>query len=910
MIIHYSPLYDGEIFVNSQTPLMGVSYVGTQGLLRFLQLRAGVHREVKSPVEREAEYMLAMRGCVNGTTFAKAFAVDALGVAGRLLQWRDRLLMAGWNGECTDATHKKLAALSLFEKEFGGNGMPDCWQEICRLYENGKILDDSVGCVVVECPLCEVPLLVKRTLNAIRDNGTIVVYEAAADDALVYDAANVKVVEFDDLSEAYEWIAQVKSLPQDTVVVNRDNALLNHILYSWNRPLVQSTVCGSNPQLLQLFKLGISIFSRPLNVANLISYLQLPISPIPSGLRYKLAKVLIDEAGFGDKELCDDGVKRDSWERAIDEFDFVNKKGKDSRAEKMAFLAPVRSDYSAGVKKCELVAYLAALKDWAKGKCADKDAPAEIVSQLHEMRTFIASLETSLESFGDVCQYTDVEKLVRQIYRPMNFALQRSEAGAMNVIDDIGRMATGADTLIWLDCQNEEIERDPYEFLGLQEKRYLQGSGVEIPDFALHLQSRRKEMFKRLASAGKVVLVRSTYNGTTRLSEHALIAEIRQILKKLPVEDARSLFVMIGTSSVEGDVEKFAPVPYIELGKEIEYAGRRESNTSLELLIQRPFNYVMRYVAGLYEPNNGQQKDVATVLGLVAHSFFEHIIGDSKGDLDEMVRLTNVEFQKRLNRAIDAKGLVLRANENAAMLDNFSVDLKESMIALVEIMRHLKLRPVGCEISLPESGKLNLEKIGDFGARIDFLLMDEEGKYVVFDFKWSYSARFAQKLEKNTAIQLELYRQAIRAARHADVAAVGYYIMPRKQLVTCDYYDYCDETGKHKLINWVEPVNDNLLFEQVKRSYEFRMEEIGNGRIEEGEMTDFMNIADSYCMKQAELGLCPLDVKEVTKNDEIVSVVKNSELVFKKSKRLAYENADKKPSEVATSYAILKGRLK
>ena len=118
MIVHYSPSYDGEIFVNSATNLMGVSYMGTQGLLGMLQLRAGLHIQVKHAVEREADYMNAMKGCVNGTLFEGAFRVDEMGVAGKLLQWRDRLLMAGWNGICTNPEAKKLAVLAEVEKNF------------------------------------------------------------------------------------------------------------------------------------------------------------------------------------------------------------------------------------------------------------------------------------------------------------------------------------------------------------------------------------------------------------------------------------------------------------------------------------------------------------------------------------------------------------------------------------------------------------------------------------------------------------------------------------------------------------------------------------------------------------------------------------------------------------------------
>ena len=78
MTIHFSIHYDGEIFVNSHTDLMGITYVGPKGLLKQLELRAGLHTEVKSDVEREAEYLYAMTPCVCGTMFKKLSTLTRL----------------------------------------------------------------------------------------------------------------------------------------------------------------------------------------------------------------------------------------------------------------------------------------------------------------------------------------------------------------------------------------------------------------------------------------------------------------------------------------------------------------------------------------------------------------------------------------------------------------------------------------------------------------------------------------------------------------------------------------------------------------------------------------------------------------------------------------------------------------
>lgn len=931
MTIHFSIHYDGEIFVNSDTDLMGITYVGPMGLLEQLELRAGLHIEVKSEVEREAEYLNAMTPCISGTMFENAFNVDKIGVAGKLLGWRDNLIMASWNGKCDDQKAKKLTILAAIEQNFHSNGIADAWVKVRDAYKSADMLSDRVDEIVVDCPWSEIPFIIQDTLDSISDNGVKVTKKVLESEKQAeLDTSKVKVVGFEDVNDAYEWFAQIDSMPEDSVVINRDNVLLNHILYTWDKPLVHSSLTQTNPQLLQFFKLGMSIFSRPLNIQNLISYLQLPMSPIPGALRYKLSKMLLQHGGFGDKTKREDGEVRDDWEQTIHEFEFVNKEGKattQARAKKMEFLSPIRNNYSHGISKDELIGHLDSLNKWAIGHYADDNLAEEKKAQLHELQTFISSFKTSLQSlFGEKVQYSDIEKLVLQIYRPMNYALNQTENGAFCVVNDVRQIATPAKTILWLDCQDEDGEYDSYDFLTQYEKEYLCGHGVKLPDFANHLSIARKEKLRILSQADNVILVHSAYNGTTRLGEHSMIAEVRHTAGILPTCDKNSLFPMVETIQKTKDVDKFAPVAALELGA-IDYKGRKESNSSLDTLIQLPFNYVVQYVANLNEPNEEQLKNTHITLGLVAHNFFEHIIDDGKADngkadLNRMRQLTKDEFEQRLENSIDATGLMLRLPENASSLGEFRIHLKDSMLSLIDIMDHLHLDPVGCEVSLPDEDsqeKLELETIGDFGARIDFLLKDSKERYVIFDFKWSYSKKFGKKLEENTAIQLELYREAVKTYTGKEVAAVGYYMMPRKQLITSDY----GEISGSKLIKHVDvdpnpdPDPDKVkvpLIQQIKNSYTFRMEEIRRGHIEEAETLDIKDIEDCYHAKEAEEKLCPLSVTEKTKGSgqskQLISVTKDSEYVFNPSKKLSFEDEKKEPYDIATSHAILKGRLK
>lgn len=77
---------------------------------------------------------------------------------------------------------------------------------------------------------------------------------------------------------------------------------------------------------------------------------------------------------------------------------------------------------------------------------------------------------------------------------------------------------------------------------------------------------------------------------------------------------------------------------------------------------------------------------------------------------------------------------------------------------------------------------------------------------------------------------------------------------------------------------------------------------------------DVFDDADGYYAQTLSRNLCPLSVSEKTEgrgeNKTVVAAKKNSEQVFKPSKKIDFEKVDALLSEIATSHPILKGRLK
>ena len=144
-------------------------------------------------------------------------------------------------------------------------------------------------------------------------------------------------------------------------------------------------------------------------------------------------------------------------------------------------------------------------------------------------------------------------------------------------------------------------------FLNSDERTYLSNNNVQLPDFGQHLKTLRNERIRLLNTVkDQVILIRSAYDGTTRLSEHSMVAEANYMNGgKMPSENSDNIFKMQSEKTITNPIDHYQSEFAYELGP-LAYKGRKESNTSIDTLIQLPFNYVMQHVAKLPLPDDEQ----------------------------------------------------------------------------------------------------------------------------------------------------------------------------------------------------------------------------------------------------------------------------------------------------------------
>ena len=942
MEILFHPSFDRGYYLdwNLETRKLGTKIVGTAGLLDYLSLHNGLSGRFASDGERAASYLADVGKCTKGTWIEKPFMNDSLGVAKKLLDWRDLLMMAGWTPDLRGSEQTpKLQLLARIEECWRGRmkGSSDRWLELSKLAERQPIIAkcDHITC---SCAKEQLPRLVQKVLEACHAS-----FAEYPDEVRIQDNLNIKVLHYNDLLDVYRQVAAGKL--DGNVFINRDNVSLNHILFSWGKSLLDATIPDSNPITLQLFKLALSVFSRPLNIQNLLSYLQLPVGPIPAKLRHALAKVLIDSGGFGEIDWDDSNMDQakaqafkkagitSKWEQIIWEYvendDDSSARNKVERESKTIFLRPIFDDkysHTGHIPVQILRDYIGSINQWAASFAYGKDEEGkkdkrdeELKAQLGTVISYFKQLQETLES-KDSISYEDLEKIINTIYQPTTIVQARAQVGSLRVVDSYQQLVDTPESLVWLDCCGTDVMIDPYDFLNAQEREWLNGNkGIIIPQLKDMLDMNRKEMITVLSKIkGSITLVASDYHHNQKMTEHPLIAELKmQLGDSLIIEEGGNDLPLTDSKPIREIKHNLS----YQLGP-ISYAGRSESNTSIDTLINYPFDYTVHYIARLGEPSKEELGTLSKVTGLVAHLFIQNLVNDLQ-DIPDAERLTAIsklvenEYEVRLEKAVQLTGLALLLKENKAEYNNLRFLLRRSIETLIQIMEHESLIPIGCELKY---GKPIFPDNSDFNARIDMELKDAQGNSVIFDFKWSFTAYYGQKIAEGTAIQLELYRKELEQ-QGKRVKAVGYYLLPKCLLETSDFDTLKDSATNRVIIQHIDPPADSNLFNRIWNSVIQRKKEIETGTIEEGEEMDIFTLPYTQQLLTSDNMLWVGTPKRGRKSKNnptppVEKVMKESNKVFVNKPELRFKKmmADfdnqALPNEKPTTYPLLKGRLK
>lgn len=828
--IKYSPGFSGECYQRTMAgiSILGLSSVNDSGLLESLELRLGLPSWSPEGMTRAIAYRKALTGRKDQAFYSDSFNRDSLGTSASLLDLRDTLLMAGWDPS-KDWKSDRLRTLSILEKAFDSRALPgeaDRWRivlstlrECGNPFHTGDIIEVHKSKEVL-------PQVIVNVLELLGE--TVDWTPGKTDDiSLNLTGKDASILSFVEYSDALEWIAG-NGEKSGTVIINDDGMRLNAVLRRHGKAPVAANMESGNPGTPQIFKLGLSLLIEPVNIHNLLAYLQLPISPLPAGLARMLSRKLINANGL------DEGMEKaiEDYSKSLPEND--KKKLSENYNKYLGFLLNARRG-DGKVSLSAARAYCKNIAEWATTRAVlSGDKPEQaffqvLVAECTDMINLLAEEE-------EVMDTEQFDRFVRQLSRPYSGKLESDQLGSLHTVRSLGNIIDQPDNIIWLSCNGDLGNRWPYESLNASEIKELRNNGIIVPDKSVYAGNDFREMVNRLNSAKSITLCRSCYDKGEAMKEHPAVT----LFRKAGVAETA-----MQSKTWSGPVTHFTKSRDYSVQKDLlGDFSRSESVSSIEKLIQYPFDYYLEYVLGFKDASSNTFKDETPTQGTVAHLVFKELAEESDMNLDNMERLINTEdkegndgFGSRVRRAATKAGATLLSPSNSINFTSFCGTLKESIRALIKVLRDNRLKPFACEKAFDvELG----DTLGRTKGSVDFIAETLEGELVIIDFKYSKGKNYIDKLREESSIQLEIYTRAMRQTYpEKKVIATGYWFFKTNELHTCSTF----LTGENVVI---EPVTGNKkpLIERIEELVQFRKNEMKNGYLE---IYENENISDTNC---------------------------------------------------------------
>ena len=685
MQIHYSTYFDAPSFVDHELPenevLLRHELVGNMGLLGLLERELGLTGIYPTVIDRVNLYAQALSRelAVDASAFyASAFKLDELGVAKDLLSWRDDLTWLGWQelkGEEQPARLKTLAAVeSHFVDRRFHFGVADRWQQVSAalthdaclikweitVYDAPEMLHPFFRRLFLKLSHCVKYKSLNEDINLEMNNlgkvKSLLMGNPPADSNLkpLTEDNSFAVVTLKDNYRAAEVLNNQIKQGFEPVIINSENALLDAYLVANELSATGSTLTNSNPLVIQLFKLvSVSLIS-PLNIYNLLSLLQSSYSPIPKRLSSALARQLIDEPGVG-------GEKWNALiEKYLEEYALEHPEMNKQKKKRNEIALYLTFNDSSSIKTARVKDLYAALAGWAD--LNKSGLITNVANGLGMQFAYLSSLAKALLNKLAEVQEAEIEgaqllKWIESIYEPANFQNAIRQVNSVSCFASPANLFENASFVWWNDAYNADIKARSHTFLLASELEFLKSAGVEryAPGAEIKMQWEKAKRGILAANKQCVLVLVEKHNGEDVVA-HPLLSEISAFFENAPVVWAAEEEVALLTAIPLQKTEAIpVDLPQPEMRWQIANAANlvkraKESASSLESLIQHPFEWVIKYQAKLSSGNSFTLPELFILKGKIAHATTEAIFGLMAAN--DKLLLTDDLIERELNAKI------------------------------------------------------------------------------------------------------------------------------------------------------------------------------------------------------------------------------------------------------------------
>lgn len=315
--IRFSLALDGA---RSTLPAQGPGDVvmGPQGLLNLLELHLGLHPLIATPAQRAVDYRLALTQVLARhpeAFYAASLAVDELGVAARLLQWRDDWHQHGWQGQPGPDWSGRLLDMARVEALFNGRSAPSAGERlaaVARALEDGAVPVTDLVCLQPRASLPRrwqqvldrLPARYPTPESAAEAGSMLARLQAALRDPAAHgpvewsDDGSLTVIESAPGLLAHAWLsARVRAQCDALLLAEHDAQWLDDGMRRAGHPAHGLADASRLRPALQVLPLALSLLWQPPDIYAVVGFLTHPLCPIAGFVRMRMARHIARRPG-------------------------------------------------------------------------------------------------------------------------------------------------------------------------------------------------------------------------------------------------------------------------------------------------------------------------------------------------------------------------------------------------------------------------------------------------------------------------------------------------------------------------------------------------------------------------------------------------------------------------------------
>lgn len=855
MQLHVGHYFDTPLYTASGPQKAGELYLGPKKLLHWLESLFGLSGYPENTnylrIELYRQALLHWAETAPEPPFYSAsFEADRFAAADGLLTLRDELLLAGWDFIPGAGCPERLESLAHVEQIFrhkinnpelgvAATGFADrCVQALDWLtlrniqldkiifYESEALLPAFWRRLLTVFRLKNIPVefvddvpqapsntdlgWVQRNLTGqaigkkkAAGDGSLLILKARRDsDAAIFLA---------------QWLAQNPAWKPVFLIPEMNRTLEQALLLEGFPALGVLSASLARPSL-QVLKLAPVFLWEPVDVFKIMEFVTLPVKPLDDGLALEIARVLAEKPG----------LFSDTWFGAV--LSYLEKEGVRAEARKQYEFWFGRRRYRADgtAPKRDALELYDYLHLWARSVYEDTKNTTLLVlaEQARRIRDLLETLPEQRLGF------LELERIVRTIYEPAPVQITQAETGRFDYVHQPGALAAPAEMLIWWNCLFDSQTPRP-DFWRREERDWL-ASRSAAPDEPA-LESRRAQLL------GRRPVLRTSHRLLLIMPEQADGAET---LPSLLVSDVEAAFDTIHPFTVHLDDESgrqalmrlggmpqglllesrvFArPRPHLLIRRpERLLQNEYETPTNLESLFYYPHRWFFRQKLRLFPASLLSVTRDQTLLGSLAHRFFELLLQENTLDWDK----------NAVRDWIDAKAGPLLEREGATLLlygreperNQFLNRVKNAAWSLLD-----QIRNNGWSIVATEQ-----ELRGEFAGlpvrgKADLVLRRDSDEWAIVDLKWSGARRRKEMIRNGEDLQLILYASLLPPPENW--AHTAYFILEDGKMVARNKAAFRDAITTGGNENHADVCAQ--IFARMERTFAWRLSQLQKGILE------------------------------------------------------------------------------